>query len=189
MRLIKPSPGEAADRQTILELKMKHGGTEVPVDGADLTRPEEAKRAEPPKEIVSVRNEGGVATTVARQKFVSGRVNIQPFIDEHEMIQAYWSGNGFQSWSHALNADIEFDKLYEELAEVNAIIWKVTDQGHILALQSKGVMLKQNVSPVEVDKLAADCLYATIEQNDKRAELVRKINLLFGINVVEKMFQ
>lgn len=180
MRLIRPSPGEAADRQTILELKMKYGGSEVPVDTADLTDPVAAKRAEPPKEIVRVRNEGGVATTVARQKFVSGKVNIQPFIDEHELIQTYLEQHWFPS---LMGNGQEYDNLYEELAEVNAVIWKVTDQGHLLLAACKN-MEKCNPAPEK----AAEVLYTTIEQNDIRAELVRRINELFGLKVREKIF-
>jgi hypothetical protein len=167
---------------------MKHGGEPVPVDTADLTRPDEAKRAEPTKEIVSVKNEGGVAKTVARQKFTSGKFNIQPFIDEHEMIQTYLEREWFPSLESRAGADIEFDNLYEELAELNAEIWKLTDQGHVLVLQAKGILLKQEQPPDAVDRLAAECLYGTIEKNTKRAEVVGRINTLFGINVVEKMF-
>ena len=185
MRLIKPYPGECADRQTILELKMKYGGTEVPVDTADLTDPAAAKRAEPPKEVTAVKNEGGVATTVARQKFVSGRINIQPFVDEHEMIQTYLEREWFPSLESRTGADIEFDRLYEELAEVNAIIWKVTDQGHVLLAACKS--LGKLIVPLPPEK-AADVLYTTIEQNDKRAELVRRINELFGLKMQEKIF-
>jgi hypothetical protein len=183
VRLLKPSPGEAVDRQTILRLKMQYGGTEVPVDTADLTDPVAAKRAEPPKEIVRVRNEGGIATTIARQKFVSGKVNIQPFIDEHELIQTYLEANWFPELESRIGADIEFDRLNEELAEVNAVIWKVTDQGHLLLAACKS-MEKCNPAPEK----AAEVLYTTIEQNDKRAELVRRINELFGLKVQEKIF-
>jgi len=182
MRLIRPSPGEAADRQCILELKMKYGGSEVPVDTADLTDPVAAKRAEPPKEIVRVRNEGGVATTVARQKFISGKVNIQPFIDEHELIQNYLEQNWFPTLVTQTGADIEFDRLYEELAEVNNTIWKLTDRGHILLSQAK-------VNKEGTDMLAmADVMVGTIEWNDIRAETVRRINELFGLKVREKIF-
>lgn len=183
MRLIRPSPGEAADRQTILELKMKYGGSEVPVDTADLSIPAAAKHAEPPKEIVKVKNEGGVATTVLRQKFVSGKVNIQPFVDEHELIQTYLEKNWFPELETRAGADIEFDRLYEELAEINAVIWKVTDQGHVLLAACKD-MHRTNPAPEK----AAEVLYTTIEQNDKRAEVVRRINELFGLKVQEKIF-
>ncbi len=112
MRMLKPSPGECVDRQTILELKMKHGGTEVPVD----TKPP----FDPQKEIIKMENRGGIATTVARQKFVSGKVNIQPFADEHEMIQTHLEMNWFPSLITQTGADIEFYRLYDELADVNA---------------------------------------------------------------------
>jgi len=175
MRLLKPVPGECADRQTILELKMKYGGTEVPVDTTDVV--------EPPKEITNVKNEGGVATTVARQKFVSGKVNIQPFVDEHEMIQSYLEQFWFPELDSRAGVDTEYDKLYEELAEVNLTIWKLTDRGHVLVAAAKA-------NKDGADMLAmADVMVGTIEQNDVRAELVRRINELFGLKVQEKIFQ
>lgn len=174
MRLIKPSPGEAADRQVILELKMKYGGTEVPVD---TTEPEE-----PPKEITKVKNEGGIATTIARQRFVSGKVNIQHFIDEHSLIQAYLENHWFPSLITQIGADIEFDRLYEELAEVNALIWKLTDRGHVLVTAAKSN--KDGAGMLAM----SDVMVGTIEQNDIRADLVRRINELFGLKVQEKIF-
>jgi hypothetical protein len=184
VRLLKPAPGECVDRQTILELKMKHGGTEVPVDEADLTDPIQAQKAEPPKQITKVKNEGGVATTLARQKFVSGKFNIQPFIDEHEMLQGYLEREWFPSLIRQTGADIEFDRLYEELAEVNAELWKMEDRAHVMLAASKSI---ERCSPT--DKQAADVFYSIIESNQKRMELVGKINRLFGVNVVEKIYK
>lgn len=180
MRILKPAPGECADRQTILELKMKYGGSEVPVDTADLTIPAEARKAEPPKQVTAVKNEGGVATTVVRQKFVSGRVNIQPFVDEHELIQTYLE----QVWFPSIlpGGGVEYDRLYEELAEINNTIWRLTDQGHNLA-----ALAKSNREGIDM-LAAADCLLGTIEWNDVRAETVKKINELFGLKVQEKIF-
>jgi|HubBroStandDraft_5_1064220.scaffolds.fasta_scaffold00774_9 hypothetical protein len=183
MRLLKPAPGECADRQTILELKMKYGGEEVPVDTADLTIKSEAEKAEPPKQIRKVINDGGLAKTIARQKFVSGKANIQPFVDEHEMIQVYLEREWFPSLESRIGADAEYDRLLEELTEVNAEIWKLTDRGQVLLERAKSL---ERCSAN--DRTAAEVLYGTIEQNNKRAELVGRINQLFGLNVVEKIF-
>jgi hypothetical protein len=167
-RIIRPVPGECADRQTILELKMKYGGTEEPVNTSE--------------EIRSVGDDGGSVATITRRKFKRGKMNIQPFIDEHEMIQSYLQREWFAPSQFTKAQADEFDSLYDELREVNGELWKLTDQGHILLEASRHG--KDNA----YDQRAAEVMYSTILQNDKRAEIVGKINMLFSINVVEKIF-
>ena len=161
MRLLRPNPGECADRQTILELKVKYGM------GVGDTK----TSAEVMKTQVGVLARTTVETPVG--------VNVQPFIDENEQIQQYLEKNWFPDLKPELGS--EFDRLYEELQELNHQVWKLTDQSHILKEAPDRMQ-------AQADRRAADVLFQITDLNDKRAELVRKINELFSVRVQEKIF-
>lgn len=160
MRLLKPSPGECADRQTILWLKIQYGsgGQQDVSKRIDIN-------AEEHKARVIVDN--------------PSPINIQPFIDENEIIQQHLEKN----WFPDLNREQaeQYNRILEELGELNHQIWKLTDQAHILKDAPDRMQIQAN-------ERAAEVLYATIELNDKRAKLVRDINELFEIHHVEKIF-
>lgn len=163
MRLLKPSPGECADRLTILELKMKYGSG-----------------GEEPSTDVEVNDDRTMARKVVHN---ASSVNIEPFRDEHRLIGEYLENN----WIPDLDvqkgptARARLDALVEELAELNHQVWKLTDQAHILKDAPDRMAAQAN-------ERAAEVLYLTIELNDKRAKLVRDINELFDIRHVEKIF-
>ena len=159
MRLLRPSPGECVDRQTILWLKMEYGSSKVEPSKRVDVRPEEQRAR------VIVDNPGAI--------------NIQPFLDENELIQQHLEANWFPDLS--TSKQVRFNDLMEELAELNHQIWKLTDQAHILKDAPDRMAAVAN-------QRAAEVLYATIELNDKRAKLVRDINELFEIRTVEKIF-
>ncbi len=165
-RLIKPAPGECADRQTILELRIKAGGG----------KPEDVQ------EEVDDRGEQTDKVVYETNRWIlkdPSPVNIQPFLDESEMIQTYLEN----TWFPGVPPDkgIEYDKLYEELAEINTQLWKLEDEARTLRDapdRMRGLALQR----------AAECLFAINDANDKRAGLVSKINSLFGVSVVEKIY-
>jgi hypothetical protein len=161
MRLLKPSPGELADRQTILKLKMEYGSaTADDTTGADTI----------------TREDRVVTRTIMR---APSRINIQPFIDEHIQLQDHFEA----VWEPRLTPQQgeEYTRLVLELAELNHQIWKLTDQAHILR-EAPDRMQEQAAAR------AAEVLFTTIDLNQKRAETVREINELFKIRVQEKIF-
>lgn len=135
MRLMKPAPGEIADRQTILNLKAKFG---------------EAKG-----------------------------INIQPFLDEHELCQQYLERNWFPEIN--VNDAKDYDRLFAELEELNTQVWQLTDQSHTL-------MEAPDRHQALANQRAAEVLFAITEMNDRRASIVYQINGLFQVKVQEKIF-
>lgn len=160
-RLLNPNPGEAADRQTILELKLHYGSGGAEGEARNQTKME--KRGIFVRTVV----DGPV------------QVNLIPFENEITQIRNYMN----KSWSPMLDEAgvADYDKLYDELADVNEQIWKLTDQAHTL-------MNAPDKAQETANARAAEVLYLTIELNDKRASLVRQINQLFNINFQEKIF-
>lgn len=166
MRILKPTPGECADRQTILELKIKAGG---------------GRREETSEEVDSKEEAVDTAVYGVNRWILKdpSQLNIQPFLDESEMIQQYLE----TTWFTSLDEDKgnEFDRLYEQLADVNQQLWALTDQQHTL-----------RDAPDRMQELAlrraAEVLFTIADLNDKRAELVYQMNGLFSIRVQEKIF-
>lgn len=166
MRLLKPTPGECVDRQTILQLKIKYGGG-VPEEQYETND----GKAQETKEVVS-----DVARWILKNP---SPINIEPFVAENEMIQRYLEK--FYIPDLTVDKGETYDNLFEELAEVNHQIWKLTDQQHILRDAPDRMQ-------AQAKDRAAEVLFAICDLNDKRAELVSKINQLFSINVREKLF-
>lgn len=161
MRLLKPSPGECADRQTILNLKIKYGsgGQDTGVN-LDKTVTETA-----------------VAT---RQKLDNpSPVNIQPFIDENEALQRYLESNWFPDIQ--ANKGVKYDTLLDELGELNHMLWKIMDQATVLKDAPDRAQAQANVR-------AAELLFLIIELNAKRARLVSEINELWEVRHQEKIY-
>lgn len=160
MRLLKPSPGEAVDRQTILELKIKYGS-----QGADENMTMESMD----------KDESGL---VRFKMDNPSKVNIEPFLEENEQIQKYLEKNWFPDLPPAKG--VEYDKQLEELANLNEQIWKLTDRAHVL---TEAINRTD-----EIIQRAAEVMFLITELNDKRAVVVQKINRLFNINMQEKIF-
>lgn len=161
MRLLKPSPGECADRQTILWLKIQYGS-----GGQEASTRIDMKREE------------GKARVVIENP---SPINIQPFLEENEFIQRHLEANWFPDIANDPEKQRKWDSVVEELAELNHQIWKLTDQSHVLKDAPDRMQAQANAR-------AAEVLFAITDLNDKRANLVRDLNELFEIRTVEKIF-
>jgi hypothetical protein len=168
MRMFKPSPGECVDRQTILELKMKYASQpDTPVRYVEAVK----------GELDPMIREDKVLRTRLEN---ASKVNIQPFLEEHEMIQEYMENTWFPDIGNNAKKQNEFDSLYDELMEINNRIWKLEDQARVL---QRG----PDKLEVRIAVQARDCLFDINNLNDERAKLVRKINSIWNINVIEKL--
>jgi hypothetical protein len=165
MRILKPNPGECADRQGILELKIKAAGGVRGEIEEDVDTKEDAT-----DEVVY-----GTNRWILKDP---SPINIQPFLDESELIQRYLE----KEWFCDIPQDRgeAYDKLYEELAEVNTQIWQLIDQGRTL----RDAPDRMQATALQ---RAAEVLFAQADLNDKRADLVSRINKLFNLSVVEKI--
>lgn len=163
MRLLNPNPGECVDRQTILELKVKYGGGRQ-------------EKPDTSDEVVELTPERGLTRTVMKDP---SPINVQPFIDENEQIQQYLERNWFTDIGEKQGK--QFDVHYEELGEINHQVWKLMDQATVLKDAPDRAQERANAR-------AAEVLFAIIELNAKRAEIVSKINALFSVQVQEKIF-
>jgi len=164
--IINPSPGDLVDRQTILLVKLEHCG----VEGDTGLQPVSS-------EVMEVSKEKTVARTVLMEKT---EINIQPFILEANAIQEklhlYW----FYKLSDKQGE--EFNTLFAKLKATNAGLWKLEDQARVLRMapdkQSDTILHRK-----------AETLDAITFNNDQRADLVRKINSLWNIDIQEKLYQ
>jgi hypothetical protein len=164
MRLFRPNPGECVDRQTILELKAEH------VQSLDPQRTyNKDKIKTDDKRIDKIVFEG------------ASRINIKPFLDEHDEIQVYLEKNWFPEIASSKEKQKQFDVLYAELAEVNGQLWKLEDQVRIYLQAPMGYEREADIRSLEV--------YRTITTlNNKRSELVKQVNTLWGLSVIEKLY-
>ena len=163
MRLLKPSPGECVDRQTILQLKM------AAADPGNLSTKVDAD-----KTITDGETTWAVNRTLVKN---ASTVDITPWQYEHEAIQQYLE----KEWFPTRSIDIadSFDLLSDQLFEINQKLWKLEDE----ARELKGT--SQNTARAFRAEVV---LFEITMSNDKRAELVRQINQLFGVDVVEKLY-
>ena len=172
MRMLRPSPGEIADRQTILALKIQAGGA-----GSE---PENIQRAD---ESGVLEKSDGTEVNASRTLIKgTSKVNIKPWVEENELLQQYLESNWFPSLNR--NNGVEFDDLFDQLAEVNRTLWKLEDEARDLKrTYEQGV---DNFG--QLDERARKILFQINGNNDKRAELVKKINALFGVQSQEKLY-
>lgn len=162
MRLFRPNPGEIVDRQTILQLKAEAGSNPA------MTTTDETDMPAP----------GAIVTRKVMHN--ASKVNIQPFLDESEMCQQALEKNWFDSLTTKDKQDA-FDTYYNELLEVNRALWKLEDRARILKAAPDKFQDLAN-------KSAAEVLFSITDLNDQRAEIVKKINSLWGITAQEKMY-
>ena len=159
MRLLSPNPGECADRQTILELKIRYGSLAEPVHSTNT---------------IAAKDRVVTRTTVENISWV----NVQPFIDENEIIQQYLEKHWFPD---APAVEKDFNCLFEELGKINEEVWKLTDLAHTLTEAPDRMQITATLR-------AAETLFSITELNDKRARVVSRINSLFDIKYQEKIF-
>ena len=162
MRLLHPDPGELADRQSILNLKMKYAS--MAVDEA-------------------VTSETLDGTRFARTTMKNAtKINIQPFHSEHEAIQKYLETNWFPNIAAFTERQDKYDATFAQLTEVNEQLWKLEDQARVLRSAP-------DKHQDEVVQRKAEVLDLITELNDKRAEFVKQINMIWNINTQEKLHQ
>lgn len=171
MRMLQPWPGEIADRQTILALKIKAGGA-----GSE---PENIVRLD--ESGVLARPDGSEVNAARTLIRGTSKVNIKPFVEENEALQRYLEKNWFM---HITDGGVAFDELLDQLGDVNGNLWRLEDESRDLKHTfEKGV---DNFGTL--DEQARVILFAINNQNDIRADLVKKINMLFGIESQEKIY-
>jgi|SRR5580692_10274674 hypothetical protein len=157
--LLKPLPGDLADRQTIVELKVNHCNAEFDQD-----------QAQPQGKML------GMTRTLVNKN----SVNAAPFLDELEMLRNELSKKWVPSLV-SLNRVEAYDKLYDQLAETNGELWELEDK--IRALKAAPYQ-KEQPWLIRVMETAFDI----VTQNDKRSELIKAINKLWNYNTQEKMY-
>lgn len=168
-RMLSPDPGECVDRQTILQLKAKAG------QSLDEQKTQDFAAGG------TINKEGSITKEIYRTKFTgASKINIQPFLDEHEALQKYLEKFHFPILITSSEKQKEFDKLYDELLEVNGDLWKLEDQVRIYLDAPTGVEHTADARLLEV--------YKTITRsNNTRSLLVKQINAIWGINTQEKL--
>jgi hypothetical protein len=163
MRMLRPSPGEVVDRQTILELKAQYGQSLDQQKTIEKVIVEEDKKR--------------IGTTVLQG---ASKINLKPFLDEHEALQKYLEKDWFPMIATSEDKQKDFDSLYEQLSETNHDLWKLEDQARIL------VSAPDKYTDI-ANRRAAEVLFTINASNDRRAELVKKINAIWGMNTIEKL--
>lgn len=166
MRLLQPSPGELVDRQTILEIKLEHCGSEITEESLGNVKITDRLNRQVVKDPVK---KNGKA------------VNSRPFMQELEEVINYQA----KHWLPGIEAEDkkteEYDELHSKLSEINSNLWKLEDQARVL--RSAPDKYKE-----EAARQAADLLFLITSLNDDRAEAVAKINALWNINSQEKIY-
>lgn len=170
--IINLSPGDLVDRQTILELKIEHCGTEGNTGHQPVS-----------EETFSVSPQETITRTKLLEKT---EVNIQPMIIEHEAIQKRLEMDWFPKISTAVGE--QFDKLYQQLRQTNKEMWQLENQARILRAAPKRVVAKllDNMDTVVLRK--SECLDAISTTNDTRISLVKQINALWNIESEAKIY-
>lgn len=162
MRLLKPDPGELVDRQTILELKIAHIESQKDHDN-------EPERTVP---------HGAIARTVVSNP---SKLNVHPFADELDLVRDYLTKNFIPDIAPFDDKSNAYDALYDELKEVNSQLWDLEDKARVLR------DAPDNFAEAACRR-AAEVLFAINTLNDRRAELVKQINGLWGKQTQEKMY-
>lgn len=169
MRLLKPEPGELVDRQTILELKIDHAN--VDIEDEKKTGLPELEQARGGSKLLKNR-------TVVNKGAIGTKVHL--FFDELELI----SNKLIEAWIPDLRTQDQVDKydiFYAELSEVNSKLWDLEDEARILRDAPDKFQQQAAVK-------AAEVLFNITALNDRRAELVKSINALWGIQSQEKSY-
>lgn len=173
MRLMKPDPGELVDRQTILELKIDHANVEI--------NPEQ-KEGEIP-----IPKQARGSSKLNQNRFIVNKeakgTRIHLFYDELELI----SKKLLETWVPDIMTSQEkvdkYDELYASLSETNASLWDLEDQGRVYRAAPE----RYQNDPT-FNTRCKDILFEIEDLNDKRADLVKQINALWGIKSQEKSY-
>lgn len=165
MPLLKPLPGDLADRQSILELKINHSNAEFDED-------------KPQDPYV----DHGHVMQVARTLVNKNAINVAPFLDELDLVRKELE----KKWVPdliAMNKVEQYDNLYSQLEEVNKQLWDMEDKMCALRMAPERV----TKTPDWISQ-TSDTGIAISEQNHKRSELIKQINAIWGYKTQEKMY-
>jgi|ERR1700722_922681 len=163
--ILNPAPGDLADHQTILQIKLEHCGSEGNTGHQPVS-----------EEVTAT--EGSVLT---RTKLLEKTaINIQPFLIEQEAIQTRLEMDWFPKLSSPDKGD-QFDSFLDDLKNVNGELWKLEDQARVLRAAPE--KFRETVL-----KRKSETLDAITYNNDLRATLVKKINALWNIDIQEKLY-
>ncbi len=164
--IISPTPGDYIDRQTILQVKLEHCGVESSTGYTPVS--EQLLEQSPQK-------------SVSRTKLLDKTaIDIQPTILEHEAIQERLQTDWYTKLTEA-----QGDTCYElekKLKSVNAELWRLEDMARVLRISPD-----RNTELILRRK--SEVLDGITISNDKRMELVKQINSLWGISIQEKVYQ
>jgi hypothetical protein len=163
--ILNPSPGDLVDRQTILQIKLEHCDKDT--NTGHRPTAEQAVEQSPDK-------------LVSRTKMLGkSKINVQPFIIENNAIQ----DRLMMDWLSKLNPveGDQYDSFFDQLKEVNSDLWDYEDQARVYRSAPAS-------STQLVIRRKAELLDNITTANDKRAELVKKINKLWGIELLEKLY-
>lgn len=167
MLLVKTDPGQYVDRQTILELKIDYADIEFKGD-------------------VEPDNTSGILSgnyRYARQIVHNpNKINVGPFFDELELIRAKLLKFWIPDISNSETRIMEYDRLYDALKDTNGELWDLENKARVLRAAPDRLQ-------TEAAKQAAEVLFAINDLNDKRSELVKKINALWNIGGQEKFYE
>lgn len=165
MNILSPTPGDLADRQTIVQLKISHAAPEGDTGYSPVSN-----------EILEQNTKKAVSRTVMLEK---SAIDIQPWMLENEAIQERFKLDWFTKISEGQGD--QFDILLNRLRDVNSELWKLEDQARTL----RHAPDKHN--PIVIQR-KADTLDAITTNNESRYAIISQIDALWGINVKEKIY-
>ena len=168
MPLLKPLPGDLADRQSIIELKINHCNAEFDEDHKNAFTAG-----------VDVSN---TSMTMARTLVNKDAINVAPFLDELDLIRKELE----KKWVPdliAMNKVEQYDVLYSELESINSQLWVLEDK--IFALRMAPERIAK--TPDWISQTSETGIMIS-ETNAKRSEIIKQINALWGYKTQEKMY-
>ena len=164
MPLLKPLPGDLADRQSIIELKINHCNAEF---DEDQTTP-----------FTNPKTSGGMSRVIVNKD----AINVAPFLDELDLIRKELE----KKWVPdliAMNKVEQYDVLYSELESINSQLWTLEDK--IFALRMAPERITK--TPDWISQTSETGILIS-EKNAKRSEIIKEINALWGYKTQEKMY-
>ena len=171
MRMFKPAPGEMVDRMTILLLKLAHT--------TELSSIE--PRGEDTKSIPG--EKGKASRVIVRTRVDSSTLNSKEhiFLDELDLVRNHLIDNWIPDIADKPDKVESYDRLYDDLSDINAQLWDLEDQSRVLRSAP-------NPKDQKVIENKAELLDSISTLNDKRANIVKEINALWNINTSEKLY-
>lgn len=105
-------------------------------------------------------------------------LHVGPWVEEINLIQNYLEKEWFPLAPKSIQND--FDTLYKELEKVNQELWELEDN-------IRAIMAMEAVDGHDQERVM-EIAFAVPRLNDQRAELVKRMNALFGLQSQEKVY-